>query len=206
MPKKFKLYPKTVLTAICGVAFVTTLSGCGNNVAEKKSEDNTPQETIESVETQNVENTNTENTNSENSDTNLETQEEKDSAAEAAISIMLDEADQLSESASKAANSEEVQRHLSNSMQNIKDLTDFVFNGSEINGVTFSELSDEGKQKVKDALNSLDDTLNYLIPNYRERFKEWFTDTTANGLDTLDKLKDKGLELWDEIQSKRKSK
>lgn len=201
MAKKFKLYPKTVLTAICGVAFVATLTSCSGNVADQKTEDTTPQETIESVETQNNEQTNT-----ENNDTTPETQEEKDSAAEAAISIMLDGADQLSESASNAANSEEVQGHLETSMQNLKDLTDFIFNGSEINGVTFSELSDEGKQKARDALSTLDDTINYLIPNYRERFRDWFTDTTANGLDALGELKDEGLELWDEIKSKRNTK
>lgn len=201
MPKKFKLYPKTVLTAICGVAFVTTLTACSSNVAVQKTEDTNSQESIESVETQNNEQTNT-----ENIDTTLETQEEKDSAVETAIGIMLDGANQLNESASNAANSEEVQRHLETSMQNLKDLTDFIFNGSEINGVTFSELSDEGKQKAIDALNTLDETINYLIPNYRERFRDWFTDTTANGLDALRELKDQGLELWDEIQSKRNTK
>ncbi len=201
MPKKFKLYPKTVLTAICGVAFVTTLTACSSNVAVQKTEDTNSQESIESVETQNNEQTNT-----ENIDTTLETQEEKDSAVETAIGIMLDGANQLNESASNAANSEEVQRHLETSMQNLKDLTDFIFNGSEINGVTFSELSDEGKQKAIDALNTLDETINYLIPNYRERFRDWFTDTTANGLDALGELKDQGLELWDEIQSKRNTK
>ena len=199
MPKKFKLYPKTILTAICGVAFVATLTSCSSNVNEQKIEDTTSQETIENVETQNNEQTNT-------GSTNLETQEEKDSAAEEAISIMLDGANQLNESASNAANSEEVQRHLETSMQNLKDLTDFIFNGSEINGVTFSELSDEGKQKARDALSTLDETINYLIPNYRERFRDWFTDTTANGLDALGELKDQGLELWDEIQSKRNTK
>ena len=199
MPKKFKLYPKNVLTAICGVAFVATLTSCSSNVNEQKIEDTTSQETIENVETQNNEQTNT-------GSTNLETQEEKDSAAEEAISIMLDGANQLNESASNAANSEEVQRHLETSMQNLKDLTDFIFNGSEINGVTFSELSDEGKQKARDALSTLDETINYLIPNYRERFRDWFTDTTANGLDALGELKDQGLELWDEIKSKRNTK
>ena len=56
------------------------------------------------------------------------------------------------------------------------------------------------------ALSSLDDTVNYLIPDYKERFKDWFTDTSARGLDTLSDLKDKGLELWDEINSKRNTK
>ena len=201
MPKKFKLYPKTILTAICGAAFVATLTSCSSNVTEQKVENTTTQETIEQNETQNNEQTNI-----ETLDTTVETQEEKDSAVESAINIMLDGADKLNESASNAANSEEVQRHLETSMQNLKDLTDFIFNGSEINGVTFSELSDEGKQKAIDALSTLDQTINYLIPNYRERFRDWFTDTTANGLDALGELKDQGLELWDEIQSKRNTK
>ena len=162
--------------------------------AEQKVENTTTQETIEQNETQNNEQTNI-----ETLDTTVETQEEKDSAVESAINIMLDGADKLNESASKAANSEEVQGHLETSMQNLKDLTDFVFNGSEINGVTFSELSDEGKQKARDALSTLDETINYLIPNYRERFKNWFTDTAANGLDALEDLKNEGLDLWDEI-------
>lgn len=201
MSKKFKLYPKTILTAICGVAFVATLTSCSSNVTEQKVENTTTQETIEQNETQNNEQTNI-----ETLDTTVETQEEKDSAVESAINIMLDGADKLNESASKAANSEEVQGHLETSMQNLKDLTDFVFNGSEINGVTFSELSDEGKQKARDALSTLDETINYLIPNYRERFKNWFTDTAANGLDALEELKNEGLDLWDEIQSKRNTK
>ena len=201
MPKKFKLYPRTILTAICGVAFVATLTSCSSNATEQKVENTTTQETIEQNETQNNEQTNI-----ETLDTTVETQEEKDSAVESAINIMLDGADKLNESASKAANSEEVQGHLETSMQNLKDLTDFVFNGSEINGVTFSELSDEGKQKARDALSTLDETINYLIPNYRERFKNWFTDTAANGLDALEELKNEGLDLWDEIQSKRNTK
>ena len=201
MSKKFKLYPKTILTAICGVAFVATLTSCSSNVTEQKVENTTTQESIEQNETQNNEQTNI-----ETLDTTVETQEEKDSAVESAINIMLDGADKLNESASKAANSEEVQGHLETSMQNLKDLTDFVFNGSEINGVTFSELSDEGKQKARDALRTLDETINYLIPNYRERFKNWFTDTAANGLDALEELKNEGLDLWDEIQSKRNTK
>ena len=62
------------------------------------------------------------------------------------------------------------------------------------------------EKKVQKALNSLDNTINELVPNYKERFKEWFTDSAAKGLDALDSLKDKGSAIWDEIQSKRKTK
>ena len=119
---------------------------------------------------------------------------------------MLDGADKLKNSATEAANSEEVQNELGKAMDNFQVLSDFIFNGAEIDGVTFSELSDEGKQNAKNALTSLDNTINELVPDYKNRFKEWFTDSAAKGLDALDSLKDKGSELWDEIQSKRKTR
>ena len=190
MENKFKLYQSKALNAICGISLALTLSSCGGNVEENKIETTVSQEPIE---------TTTDNQ-------NLDTQEEKDSAAESAIKIMLEGAEKLEDSANDAANSEEVQRELDKSMQNFKDLSDFIFNGSEINGVTFNELSDSAKEKVLNAFASIDDILNYLVPNYKERFKDWFTDTSARGLDTLSDLKDKGLELWDEINGKRNTK
>lgn len=189
MENKFKLYPNKILTAICGVSLAVTLSSCSNapenKIQNTKEEPQT--ETTLSEELQNH-------------------WEDGDSAAATAIEIMLEEGEKLKDSASDAANSEQVQEELDRSMQNLKDLSDFIFNGSEINGVTFSELSDKGKESAMNALSSLDDTVNYLVPDYKERFKDWFTDSAAKGLDTLDSLKDKGLELWDEIKSKRNSK
>ena len=90
--------------------------------------------------------------------------------------------------------------------KNFQVLTDFIFNGGEIDGVTFSELSEDGKESVKNALSTLDNTLNELIPNYKERLKETLTSGAAKGLDALDSLADKGKDLWDEIQQKRKTK
>ncbi len=189
-----KLYPMYMkgLTAIFTVALSSTLIGCQTT----KTENTEPQTT----ETQNTDST----TNEINE--YLESQMQKDTQAEAAISIMLDGAESLKESASESANSEEVQSELSKAMDNFKVLSDFIFNGGEIDGVTFSELSDEGKESAKKALNSLDNTINELVPNYKERFKEWFTDSAAKGLDALDSLKDKGSAIWDEIQSKRKTR
>ena len=197
MTNKFKLYQRKMMTAICGVAFITTLAGCGNNAVENKTQDTSTPETIENVETP----TNTEEVNETST-----TQTEQDTAAEAAISLMLDGANNLKESASDAANSEAVQQEFARALQNFKVLSDFVFNGGEINGVTFNELSDEGKEYARNALSSLDEILNYLVPNYQERFKDWLADTTANGLDLLSDLKDTGLEFWDEVQSRRNTR
>ena len=136
----------------------------------------------------------------------LQTQQEKDTKAEAAISMMLDGVEVLKNKAEESANSEEVQYQLSEAMKNFQVLTDFIFNGGEIDGVTFSELSEDGKESVKNALSTLDNTLNELIPNYKERLKETLTSGAAKGLDALDSLADKGKDLWDEIQQKRKTK
>lgn len=204
---KHKLYPIYIkgMTAIFSASLAATLIGCTS--AENKIQDTTSAENTQTVETEEnlVDNENL--TQEENTvDTDDLTQEEKDSAANTAIELMLEGAQDLKDSASEAASSEEVQEELDRSMQNFKDLSDFIFNGKEIGGVTFSELSDEGKEMARNALNSLDETLNDLVPNYRERFKEWFTDKAASGLDALSELKDEGLDLWDEIQTKRKSK
>lgn len=196
-----KLYPMYLksLTAVFGMAVASTLIGCQATNTQNQTTDTQTTETSQDVQTNNDSNYN-------DVKDYLQTKQEKDTEAEAAISIMLDGAEKLKDSASDAANSEEVKQQLSHAMDNFKVLSDFIFNGGEIDGVTFSELSDEGKENAKNALNSLDNTLNELIPNYKERFKEWFTDNAAKGLDALDSLKDKGSELWNEIQTKRKTK
>ena len=196
-----KLYPMYLksLTAVFGMAVASTLIGCQTTNTQNQTTDTQTTETSQDAQTNNDSNYN-------DVKDYLQTQQEKDTEAEAAISIMLDGAEKLKDSASDAANSEEVKQQLSHAMDNFKVLSDFIFNGGEIDGVTFSELSDEGKENAKNALNSLDNTLNELIPNYKERFKEWFTDNAAKGLDALDSLKDKGSELWNEIQTKRKTK
>ncbi len=189
---KFKLYKKEILTAFVGASLALTLASCGSVSEEKVQETATP---IENTEVQ------TENTNTEEL-----TQEEKDTAVETAITLMIDGANELKDSASQSANSEAVQEEWSRALENFKVLSDFVFNGGEINGVTFSELSDEGKEYAKSALGTLDGILEYLVPNYQERFRNWFTNTTAEGLDTLSELRDEGIQLWEEIQTKRNTK
>lgn len=190
-----KMYPMYLkgLTAVFSMAVASTLIGC---------QQVNPQN-------QNTNNQNTETTQEENYSEMkdyLQTQQEKDTKAEAAISMMLDGVEVLKNKAEESANSEEVQYQLSEAMKNFQVLTDFIFNGGEIDGVTFSELSEDGKESVKNALSTLDNTLNELIPNYKERLKETLTSGAAKGLDALDSLADKGKDLWDEIQQKRKRK
>lgn len=190
-----KMYPMYLkgLTAVFSMAVASTLIGCQQANPQNQNTNN-----------QNIETTQEENY-SEMKDY-LQTQQEKDTKAEAAISMMLDGVEVLKNKAEESANSEEVQYQLSEAMKNFQVLTDFIFNGGEIDGVTFSELSEDGKESVKNALSTLDNTLNELIPNYKERLKETLTSGAAKGLDALDSLADKGKDLWDEIQQKRKTK
>lgn len=71
-----------------------------------------------------------------------------------------------------------------------KELREFIFNGKEINGVTFDELSKEGQEKAKEGLNKLDNFIEFYIPDYKEKFHDW----------TIDKGAD-AIELWETLQN-----
>ncbi len=46
-------------------------------------------------------------------------------------------------------------------------IVDFVFYDSEINGVTFNELSDDGKEKVLEIISKIDNTVEIYYPSYK---------------------------------------
>ncbi len=111
-----------------------------------------------------------------------------DSIIDSYMYSLSEEFDELKELAVEKWNSEEFQEKLTLIKQKLSDLVDFVFNGKEINGVTFDELSDTAKEKVKFFIQLIDAQLESLIPNYQDRFYNWLV-----GLGT------DGLELWDEL-------
>ena len=51
-------------------------------------------------------------------------------------------------------------------------IVDFLFYDSEINGVTFDELTDSGKQKVLEIASSIDNKIENKFPNYKETISE----------------------------------
>ena len=69
-------------------------------------------------------------------------------------------------------------------------LFDFVFNGKEINGITFNDLSEEGKEIAKNGLYEIDSYLELVIPNYKERFKDWTVDKGADAVELFNSLKE----------------
>lgn len=49
---------------------------------------------------------------------------------------------------------------------------DFVFYGTEISGVTFDELTEEGKQQTIKNLEIIDGWIETIVPNYKENIEE----------------------------------
>ncbi len=59
----------------------------------------------------------------------------------------------------------------------IVDLTDFVFYDKEINGIKYSDLKEETKQKINDIIGTMDEKVEEKVPNYKEQIKNTFDET-----------------------------
>ena len=70
-------------------------------------------------------------------------------------------------------------------------LTDFIFYGGEINGVTFDELTDAAKEKVLDIYDKIDTKIESVFPNYKEDIASTSKDVYANIKKEITELKDK---------------
>ena len=70
-------------------------------------------------------------------------------------------------------------------------LTDFIFYGGEINGVTFDELTDSAKEKVLDLYDKIDTKIESVFPNYKENIASTSKDVYANLKKEITELKDK---------------
>ena len=166
-------------------ALITSLAACGPSTDQKTAEPEEPT---------------TSQTPSEDTDTRTEEEKEADTKIGQAMEIMKDGFDKLSDSASDAANSEATQEALENSFQEFDDLTGFLFNGEELGGVKFDDLSESGKETVLNFFNSVDSKVDEWIPNYKERFEDWTVRTGAKGLELLNKAKDKILDWTGKVE------
>lgn len=66
-------------------------------------------------------------------------------------------------------------------------LVDFVFYEGEINGVTFNELSEEGKQKVLNLISNIDTKIENKFPNYKENISSKATNTFKKASELIQK-------------------
>lgn len=89
-------------------------------------------------------------------------------------------------------------------------MVDFIFYGTEINGTTFDELSEENKQQVFENLKVTDKILMSIKPDYKESLSEKYNIvkdfTTEKYHDALDLIKNKiGEEKYNNIKDKKDS-
>ena len=174
-----------IVLAATSFALITSLAACGPSTDQKTAEPEEPT---------------TSQTPSEDTDTRTEEEKEADTKIGQAMEIMKDGFDKLSDSASDVANSEATQEALENSFQEFDDLTGFLFNGEELGGVKFDDLSESGKETVLNFFNSVDSKVDEWIPNYKERFEDWTVRTGAKGLELLNKAKDKILDWTGKVE------
>lgn len=113
----------------------------------------------------------------------------KDKEIEEYITLFRQEISELGNIAKDKWNSEETQEKLNNIKQKSKDLFDFVFNGKEINGIKFKDLSDNGKEIAQNGLNELDYYIELMIPNYKDRLKDWTVDKGADAVELFGTIK-----------------
>lgn len=113
----------------------------------------------------------------------------KDKEIEEFITLFRQEISELGNIAKDKWNSEETQEKLNNIKQKSKDLFNFVFNGKEINGIKFKDLSDNGKEIAQNGLHELDYYIELMIPNYKDRLKDWTVDTGADAVELFGTIK-----------------
>ena len=118
----------------------------------------------------------------------------------------------------KASNEEELVNYIDNIEKEVDDLTtskksirtenklkntfitltDFVFYGGTIKGMTFNELSDSAKTKVLNTIDSIDTKINNKYPNYKESIKDKSKRTYSNAKEKIKETKQTILDKYKE--------
>lgn len=162
-----KLHNNKVIVIISSFALVTTLSSCTPDNKNSLNKDN--RENLEIIN----DNQTKENKTEEKNFTNEYLEELKQDFKE------LENYDE------DKWNSEKCIEKRKKFKEKISILTDFVFNGKEINGITFKELKEKEKENIKKELDNLDNKMEEYIPDYKERLKDWFIDKSADAKELL---------------------
>lgn len=85
--------------------------------------------------------------------------------------------------------------------EKLHELLDFVFNGKEINGVTFSDLKEEEKERIIAELNEVDDKVEEYFPEYKERLHNWLDKKESSFKDFLIEKGADLKEIWEQYTS-----
>lgn len=73
-------------------------------------------------------------------------------------------------------------------------ISDFIFNGTSIKGVTFEHLTEVEKEIVQDIYNKLDEKIKSKYPNYKEVITEKVEQVKQTGEDLKEYAKEKTIE------------
>lgn len=130
----------------------------------------------------------------------------KDKEIEEYITLFRQEISELGNSAKEKWNSEKTQEKIQNIKQKSKDLFDFVFNGKEIKGIKFKDLSDNGKEIAQNGLYELDYYIELMIPNYKDRLKDWTVEKGADAIDLYDTIKNWYHDYQEDVMEEYKSR
>lgn len=71
------------------------------------------------------------------------------------------------------------------------DMTDFIFYGKEIHGVTYSQLSSELKKNIVDTFIEVDDILNSFFPDYKENLEKKYAEIATYLKENIKEVKQK---------------
>ena len=77
-------------------------------------------------------------------------------------------------------------------------LTDFIFYGGEIKGVTFNELTDSAKEKVLTLYNTMDQKIESKFPNYKENIATTAKKSYTTAVEKANELKENILSKYKE--------
>lgn len=130
----------------------------------------------------------------------------KDAEIEEYLTVFRQEILDLKETAKEKWESEETQEKIENIKQKSKDLFDFVVNGKEINGITFKDLSENGKQTVQNTLRELDSYIELMIPGYKSRFENWLIEKGVGAVEAYNNAKDRYQDYKEKVMKEYESR
>lgn len=84
---------------------------------------------------------------------------------------VIDFVDVIKSKTEEYVNTENLEKVKDKTIDGLVTLTDFIFYGTEIKGITFDELTDETKEIIMDSFSDVDELIMTKFPNYKETFK-----------------------------------
>lgn len=195
---KFKIVnTKKIIYVLLSGFVIISMTGCSktdsslNNsynqsnevITESNKSDNSIIDKSAETNNENSQNADTSNNETKNNDTsnNVTTYSNKDKTAIQTFNNLNDEIDNI-------LKNENVESAKDKAKGTFITIVDFIFYDSEINGVTFDELTDSGKQKVLEIANKIDTKIENKFPNY----KDTISDTAKEAFNKASELIKKG--------------